>query len=161
MIYILDTNIIRKIFFHLPKKGKTFELIWEALERGIEQEEYISVDECYNELARQFSKDVDAFKWINERKKMFLNPNNSESLIIRRLFENPKFRESIHSKNILDNRPSADVYIVAKACEMSAVVVTAEEYKPNSAQLPNLCEALNVKYIDYDTFMEVVSDSID
>ena len=161
MIYILDTNIIRKIFFHLPKKGKTFELVWEALEQGIEQGKYISVDECYNELARQFSKDVDAFKWINERKKMFLNPNNSESLIIRKLFENPKFRESIHSKNILDNRPSADVYIVAKACEISAVVVTAEEYKPNSAQLPNLCEALNVKYIDYDSFMEIVSDFID
>lgn len=161
MIYILDTNIIRKIFFHLPKKGKTFELVWETLEQGIEQGKYISVDECYNELARQFSKDVDAFKWISERKKMFLNPNNSESLIIRKLFENPKFRESIHSKNILDNRPSADVYIVAKACEMSAVVVTTEEYKPNSAQLPNLCEALNVKYIDYDSFMEIVSDFID
>ena len=25
MIYILDTNIIRKLLFHFPKKGKVFE----------------------------------------------------------------------------------------------------------------------------------------
>lgn len=161
MIYVLDTNIIRKIFFHLPKRGKAFELVWQALEAGIERGEYISVDECFNELAGQFSKDVEAFKWLNERKKMFLNPNNNESLIIKKIFENPKFRESIHSKNIWANRPSADAYIVAKACEIGAIVVTAEEYKPNSAQLPNLCTSLNVEYIDYDTFMEVVSNSIE
>ena len=71
MIYILDTNVIRKILFHLPKKGKYFESIWEALEKGIDGGIYISVDECFNELNRQFSKDLDAFKWINERKKMF------------------------------------------------------------------------------------------
>lgn len=161
MMYVLDTNIIRKILFHLPKKGKAFEAIWNALEKGIEQGVFISVDECFNELERQFSKDVEAFKWVNERKRMFLNPNNNESIVIRELFTNPKFRESIHTKNILSNRPSADAYIVAKAYETGAVVVTTEEYKPNSAQLPNLCKALDVQYIDYDTFMELVADSIE
>lgn len=160
MIYILDTNIFRKILFHFPKKGKAFESIWEALERGIEQGIFISVDECFNELERQFSKDIDAFKWIEERKGMFLNPNNKESIVIRDLFMEPKFRESIHTKNILSNRPSADAYIIAKAYEMSAIVVTTEEYKPNSAQLPNLCDFLNVKYMDYDSFMEMIAETI-
>ena len=71
MVYILDTNIIRKIFFHLPKKGKYFESVWKALETGIDSGAYVSVDECFNELERQFSKDAEAFKWINKRKKMF------------------------------------------------------------------------------------------
>ena len=36
MIYILDTNIIRKLLFHFPKKGKIFEDIWAKLEAGKE-----------------------------------------------------------------------------------------------------------------------------
>lgn len=67
MIYILDTNIIRKLLFHFPKKGKLFEKVWASLEAGIEADVYISVDECFNELSGQFSKDNDAFKWINDR----------------------------------------------------------------------------------------------
>lgn len=157
MIYILDTNIIRKLLFHFPKKGKVFEEIWTSLEAGIEAEIYISVDECFNELSGQFSKDSDAFKWINERKHIFKNPDSSETLIIQELFKAPKMRESIHTKNILDNRPSADIYIAAKAKHLGATVVTAEEYKPNSAQLPNICEKLSVSCITFDDFMECVT----
>ena len=110
MIYILDTNVFREFFFHLPKKGKYFESVWNAFEQGIEKGTYISVDECYNELEGQFSKDAVALKWISERKKMFKNPDDAESKIMCKIFEKPKFQESIHSKNILDNRPSADAY---------------------------------------------------
>lgn len=127
------------------------------MEAGIEAEVYISVDECFNELSGQFSKDNDAFKWINERKKMFKNPDGAETLIIRDLFKDPKMRESIHTKNILSNRPSADIYIAAKAKQLNAIVVTAEEYKPHSAQLPNICEKLGVTYISFDDFMERVT----
>lgn len=161
MIYILDTNVIRKILFHLPKKGKYFEDIWAALEKGIDEGIYISVDECFNELERQLSKDVDSFKWINERKKMFVNPGNEESIIMCQIFEKPKFRENIHTKNILENRPSADAYIVAKGKKLGATVVTAEEFKPNSAQLPNLCQAMGVECIGYDAFMENVSNTVE
>ena len=90
------------------------KVVWKALETGIDSGAYVSVDECFNELERQFSKDAEAFKWINKRKKMFLNPGNEESTIMCQIFSNPKFRESIHTKNILENRPSADAYIVAK-----------------------------------------------
>ena len=157
MVYILDTNIIRKLLFHFPKKGKVFEDIWEKLDQGIVEGKYISVDECFNELEAQFSKDLDAFKWINERKHMFKNPDSAESLIIRDLFKNPKMRESIHTKNILANRPSADIYIAVKAKQLQAKVVTAEEYKPHSAQLPNICENLGVSCITFDDFMDCVT----
>lgn len=157
MIYILDTNIIRKLLFHFPKKGKIFEDIWASLEAGIEVEKYISVDECFNELSGQFSKDNDAFKWINERKHMFKNPDSAETLIIRELFKDNKMRESIHTKNILSNRPSADIYIAAKAKQLQAIVVTTEEYKPHSAQLPNICEKLGIACITFDDFMEKVT----
>ncbi len=88
---------------------------------------------------------------------MFINPDDKESIIISQLLINPKMRETVHLKNILENRPSADVYIVAKAKLIGATIVTAEKLKPNSAQLPNLCEELSVKCITYDDFMEYIN----
>lgn len=157
MVYILDTNIFRKMLSHLPRKGKLFEEIWTRIERGIVDGMFISVDECFNELSGQFSKENESMIWLSERKSMFKNPDSAESLIIRELFMDAKMRESIHTKNLLDNRPSADVYVAAKAKALQATVVTAEEYKPHSAQLPNICEKLGVKCISYDDFMEFVA----
>lgn len=109
-------------------------------------------------MTNHYSSDSDNFKWIKQRKEMFLNPTNEESLIIRDLFQNTKMRESIHTKNILNNRPSADVYLAAKTKVLNATLVTNEKYKPHSAQLPNICEELNVLYISYDEFMAIISE---
>jgi len=157
MIYILDTNIYRKLLDHFPKKGKSFEDIWANIDKGIHNDSLVSVDECYRELARHFDKKNENLIWIKDRKKMFLYPSNDESIIIREVFQSPKMRESVHNKNIIQNRPSADIYIVAKAKALNAIVVTTEEYKPHSAQLPNICEILNVQYISYDDFMSIIA----
>lgn len=159
MIYILDTNIIRKLVSHFPKKGLLYEMIWNSIDERIAEGTLISVDEVYNELCKTYSESTDEYKWIKQHKAMFINPTNEESIVIRELFLNPKFVENIHQKNILSNRPSADPYLVAKAKVLSAVVVTEEKYKPHSAQLPNLCESLNVKCIGYDDFMEIISSN--
>lgn len=158
MIYILDTNIIRTLLNYFPKRGKRYEEVWNKIDEKIETGEFISVDECYNELASQFSDKTEQYKWFHGHKKMFKNPNNEESIIISKLLVKPKMQETVHQKNILENRPSADVYIVAKAKALDAIVVTNENYKPNSAQLPNLCEELDVSCISYDDFMAIVDE---
>ena len=109
-------------------------------------------------MDRQFSENSDQYKWFHDHKAMFKNPDDKESVIISHLLQQPKMTETIHQKNILDNRPSADVYIAAKAKAIGATVVTAEKFKPNSAQLPNLCKVLNVPYISYDDFMEIIGE---
>lgn len=156
MIYVLDTNIIRTLLNFFPKKGKRFEEVWDAIDAKIASGEFISVDECYNELVRQFSDKTEQYNWFHGHKEMFKNPDNEESIIISKLLLKPKMRETIHQRNILENRPSADVYIAAKAKALDATVVTEEKLKPNSAQLPNLCEELGVSYITYDDFMEII-----
>ena len=158
MIYILDTNIIRTLLSSFPKRGKRFEEIWEKIDEKIKSGEFISVDECYNELTRQFSDKTEPYHWFHGHKEMFKNPDDKESVIISQLLMNPKMRETIHQKNILENRPSADVYIAAKAKALHAIVVTNETYKPHSAQLPNLCEELGVSSISYDDFMEILDE---
>ena len=156
MIYILDTNIIRAMLNFLPKKGKRFEELWKMIDDNIADGNFISVDECYNELVRQFSEKTEQYEWFHLHKNMFKTPDNAESTIISQLLLNPKMRESVHQRNILENRPSADLYIVAKAKSLGATVVTNEKEKPNSAQLPNLCKKLGVPYISYDDFMGIV-----
>ena len=101
MLYVIDTNIFRKLLDHFPKKGAMFEVIWEKIDNGIREGVLISVDECFNELTRHFDEKNNNYRWLNERKKMFQNPTNVESLIIRELFRDAKVQESIHKKNIL------------------------------------------------------------
>lgn len=158
MIYILDTNIIRTLLSYFPKKGKHYEEVWNKIEEKIKAGEFISTDECYNELAKQFSDKNEQYQWFHGHKDMFKNPDDKESIIICQLLIKPKMRETVHQKNILENRPSADVYIAAKAKALGATVVTAEKFKPNSAQLPNLCKELGVAYISYDDFMALIDE---
>lgn len=158
MIYILDTNVIRTLLNFFPKKGKRFEEVWEKIDDKIRAGEFISTDECYNELDRQFSDKTEQYRWFHGHKDMFKNPDDKESVIISQLLLNPKMRETVHQKNILENKPSADVYIAAKAKALGATVVTNERYKPHSAQLPNLCEELGVSCIAYDDFMAIIDE---
>ena len=67
-------------------------------------------------------------------------------------------QEAVHTKNIIENRPAADIYIIAKAEVLNATIVTKERYKNHSAQIPNICESRNIKYINYDDFMEIISN---
>ena len=154
MMYLLDTCIFRKLLDHFPRKGKQFEAIWLLIDKGIESKQLRSVDECLCEMQKHYSEESANAKWLDERKSLFEYPNNEESLIIKDIFLFSKMRENIHLKNLLENRPSADVYLVAKGKRLQATVVTAEEYKPNSAQLPNMCEQFNVRCIGFDDFMD-------
>lgn len=157
MIYIIDTCIFRELLDHLPKKGTYFEHIWDSIEKGFTQKTFFSVDECYNELMKLYADNSENAQWLNKHKNIFLNPTNQESLIIKEIFKNKKMQEAIHTKNIIENRPAADIYIVAKAEALSATVVTKEKFKPQSAQLPNICENRNVACISYDEFMAIVA----
>lgn len=152
--YLLDTCVFRKLLDHFPKKGIRFETVWEQIDNGFETGELLSVDECYNELCLHYDEKNPNYAWIKLKKPYFLGPSNDESIIIKHLFTNPKMQESIHVKNILENRPSADVYIAAKAKQLGAIVVTVEIFKPNSAQLPNMCDSIGVSTISFDDFME-------
>lgn len=153
MIFLLDTCIWRKLLDHFPKKGSRFETIWAKLDQDISDNRIKSVDECLSELLKHYDPKQENAKWLQTRKQIFEYPSDEESLIIKSIFASAKMRENVALKNILENRPCADVYIVAKAKATGATVVTAENYKPQSAKLPNMCEKFGVICIGYDDFM--------
>lgn len=114
MVFLLDTCVLRKLLDHFPKQGTYFTKVWQKIEELVGSE-IISVNECYNEIEKHYDQNNKKMTWVNKHKDMFLNPTNEESLIIKSIFSSKKLQESIHLKNILENRPSADVYLVAKA----------------------------------------------
>ena len=61
----------------------------------------------------------------------------------------------IRRKERLKERPVADPFVIARAkCLENGCVVTTEKHKPNSAQIPNVCEYFGVDWTDLEGFME-------
>lgn len=61
MVYLLDTCVLRELLNHFPKQGTYFVKVWQKIE-GLIGSEIFSVDECYNELEKQF--DSKARIWL-------------------------------------------------------------------------------------------------
>ena len=55
MVYLLDTCVLRELLNHFPKQGTYFVKVWQKIE-GLIGSEIFSVDECYNELEKQFDR---------------------------------------------------------------------------------------------------------
>lgn len=71
MIYILDTCVLRELLNHFPKQGTYFVKVWQKMEELIGSEIF-SVDECYNELEKQFDSKSKNIAWLNKQKDMFV-----------------------------------------------------------------------------------------
>lgn len=54
----------------------------------------------------------------------------------------------------MQGKPVADPFVIAKAKVVEGIVVTQEEYKPNAAKIPNICEELAVSCVNVEGFME-------
>ena len=117
----------------------------------------ISVKEVYRELENQHKKDDEVMKEIKRIKGIFLEPTNEEEIdILKEIYNNRNFRNNISEKNLLYGSPVADAFLVAKAKAEEGILVTAEQYSPNAAKIPNICEEFNVKYISFEEFLIVV-----
>lgn len=124
--------------------------MWDKLEQWILAGDVIFVKESLNELENQLSKNSDQMAWINKHRGYFLSPSNSECEVVKKIYENRNFQNNVSKKNILNGRPVADAFIVAKAkiTGEEAIVVSREKFSENAAKIPNLCISFGVKYMD-------------
>ena len=157
MKYVIDTNALRT-FFRFYYRQVTPEL-YDNLDKMIKNNELISVKEVYNEMERQHQKDSDILKELKNIKHIFLEPTNEEEInIVQDIYKNINFRNNIKEKNILNGRPVADAFLVAKAKIENAVLITSENFSPNAAKIPNMCEKYDVKYINYEQFLIILKN---
>jgi hypothetical protein len=144
VIYVFDTSAFIELFRHFyPSR---FPTLWDSFDDLVERECIVSVREVLNEVTRYHVNDRLA-EWVNGHKEVFATPSTDELSTVRSIFENQHFRMLISKKSMLQGTPVADPFIVARAHRRGAVVVSQEEYKPNAAKIPNVCESLDVECV--------------
>jgi len=128
MIYIVDTCIFRNIFSHIYRS--VIPEIWDSLEEMLYSGKIVSVKEVYMELELQFSKDGKVLPWLKNYKSSFKSATNNEATVVSQIYANRNFQNGVREKNIINGRPVADAFLVAKAKVVNGIVVTREDYNP-------------------------------
>ncbi len=74
---------------------------------------------------------------------------------VQEIFSVACFQAVISRKNILNGKPVADPFVIAKAKVISGIVVTNEANKPDGNKIPNICEKFSISCVNLEKFMEV------
>ena len=149
MTYVFDSGPFIHLFrYFYPQR---FRSLWEKFDAAIAAETIISVSEAANELEGIGDRLSD---WVKGNKQVFRRPEPSELQFVTDIFKVAHFQAMIRKKEQLEGKPVADPFVVAAAKIHGHCVVTTEKYRPNAAQIPNVCEHFNVECTDLEGFMD-------
>lgn len=93
-------------------------------------------------------------QWAKDHRGLFTEPSIEELQFVRQIFRITHFQFLIRKKEILNGKPVADPFVIARAAVENGVVVTQEQFKENAAKIPNVCKHFEIKPIDLENFME-------
>jgi len=150
-MYVFDSSSLIVIFNHYyPGRFPSF---WEKFEALIRQGKFISVREVFNEI-NIYSGTNRLKQWAKENRPLFEEPSIEELAFVEEIFSNQHFQYLIEQKKILEGRPVADPFLIAKAKVLKSTLVTQETFKENAAKMPNVCAYYKIKYTNLEHFME-------
>ena len=148
-MYVFDASSFIVLSHYFPERFPSF---WEKLEQSVADSQIISVREVLNELTNDASK-PHLQEWIGTNKKIFLPPNQDETIFVGQIFAIPHFQYLVTQKQRLKGTPVADPFVIASAKIRNACVVTEEQKKSNAARIPNVCDHFYVDYTNLEGFM--------
>lgn len=150
MIYVYDTSSFRALQHFYPKIFKT---IWQNLDEMVSSGELISTKEVFTELNNQ-NVSQEILDWAKLNKSIFQTPQPNELSFVAQIFQVSHFQALISKQAALRGTPVADPFVIACAKIHNAVVVTEEQFKPNAAKIPNVCQHFGINCINLAKFME-------
>lgn len=124
--YVFDSNTFINLFRHYYENR--FPTLWVNFHDLVTEERIVSIKEVKIELQTYYTTDR-LKKWIKENDEIFKQPDDSESRFIKEIFKVERFRRIIERKKILNGKPVADPFVIAKAKVLGISVVTEEKYK--------------------------------
>ena len=149
MIYIFDSSSLIHLF-HNYYPGR-FPSLWERFDESVGKGEIKSVKEALHELSSRKDR---LSLWSKDHRHLFDEPTTEEGRIVTRIFSIPHFQQLISFQARLTDKHVADPFIIAKAKAIDGIVITEELLKPNAARIPNVCEHFQVKWRNFEGFME-------
>ncbi len=151
MIYVLDNNSFRVTGNYYPNQFASF---WREFNRAVDVDnKIISVREVRRELDH-YTRHAHLIKWIEEHKTIFKEPSVDERNFINQILSTKNFKDMLRHEHLFEGKPCADPFIIAAAKFIDGCVVTEESKKPNSPNIPNVCEHFNIDCTNLQGFME-------
>lgn len=151
MVYVFDAGPFITLFTYFY--ASRFPSLWERFNTVIASRRVLSTREVANEIM-SFHGKTRLTQWVSEQRDLFDSPSQMEIRYVEEIFRQPHFRQLIDRRKMLEGRPVADPFVIAKARTIGGIVVTTEKYKPNAAQIPNICEHFGIGCIGLEGFME-------
>ncbi len=130
-----------------------FPSLWEGFDGLVRAGRIVSVRDVGKEISVRHKEDRLA-KWAKSYPSLFHLPTEEELLFVTELLRIRHFQTMIKRQSILEGRPSADPFVIAKAKYLPGTVVTQELRKKNASGIPNACERFSVSCINLEGFME-------
>ncbi|MFZ3136544.1 MAG: PIN domain-containing protein [Thermodesulfovibrionales bacterium] len=149
-MYVVDTNVFIQLGFYYPSQ---FPTIWDRIDKLARNGTILSVREVKNELELGNASTYIA-EWVKANRNIFRTPNEEELSIVKDILSDHRFRGLIRRASILKGLPVADPFIIAAAKVHNGMVVTQENYKPDAARIPTVCEVLKVRCINLEQFLK-------
>jgi hypothetical protein len=151
MIYVFDTSSFIKLKHFYPD---IFKSVWTGLDNLVVQKKLISTKEVWNEL-KNGDSDLHTNEWLKLRKEIFTTPTSAEMQCVAHIFQIKHFQALIGETQRLKGTPVADPFLIACAKINNGTVITEEQFKPNSAKIPNVCSHFKVQCTDLAGFMRL------
>lgn len=150
MIYVFDTNSLSKLKHYYPN---VFKSIWTGLDGLVASGDLISTREVWNEMQLGVPN-AHVQVWLKTNKHIFKVPQAAELQVVAQILAIPHFQALIGTKQQLNGTPVADPFVIALAKTRNGTVVTEEEFKPNAAKVPNVCQKFGVSCMNLEQFMQ-------
>jgi hypothetical protein len=149
VIYIFDTGPLIWLFRHYYYSR--FPTLWEKFDELIVKKHIISVREVYNEIQKQ---EDNLSHWAKNHRNIFYQPSVEELNFVNKILKITHFQAIVNKQALLEGKPVADPFVIAKAKIENGCVVTTETLKKNAAKIPNICEYFKISCINLEKFME-------
>ena len=154
--YILDTG-----FFVVSRSYyvDTFPSFWQKISSAAEEGLLRSVDEVEKEIKAYRGFQEHLLGWINKHKNIFTRLDEQEQMLLREILQ--RFPEALTKQQQMKAGPWADPFVIARAWQANATVVTNEKSAKDRAgkvdamvKIPDICDALGVAHQTPQEFMQ-------
>ena len=149
MLYVVDTSSFIVVSHYFPGRFPTF---WTDLDALVANGSVISVSEVLKELDNRVTKPHLA-AWLKKNKPLFGSPGSAETQNVAKIFSVKRFQSLLKRKDILEGKPVADPWVIARAMALNGCVVTEESTRPEVLRIPQVCAHFKLTCINLEGMM--------
>lgn len=149
-MYVFDTSPLSSLFKNYYR-GR-FPTLWDRFDGLVADGSIVSTREVMRECT---DGPVETLRdWAAGHQDFFQVPVAAEGAFVARIYGVPHFQQNIEQRKLLRGGRNADPFVIARATADDRTVVTMEEFKPNGAKIPNICDHFGIECLSLEQFME-------